>query len=101
MKSNIKRIKLEIAFSELCDSKKYEQVLFWGRLKGEQFNYYIALAIKFKDQYEFPAKKFFYCTNKDYIFKELPPLITQFKEFIEEYNELFSGNPEKVLWKNE
>ena len=100
-KSNFKRVKLEIAIGEVCDSKKFDQLLFWGRIQGEQFNYYVVLALKFKAQYEFPSKKFFYCSNKDYIFKELPPLITQFKDLIEEHNQLFSGNPEKILWKNE
>jgi len=68
------RLKLELGLTELCDSSKYDQIKFWGRIRGEKSHYYIAQALKIKNEFEFPRKKFFYATD-NFIFKELPPLI--------------------------
>lgn len=100
MKGNIKRIKLEIGLQEICESKKYDQILFWGRIRGLKSNYYIAMAIKFHGQYEFPAKKFFFATE-NFVFKDLPQIIAQFKTRIEDFNTEFEGNPEKIIWEME
>ena len=100
MKGNIKRIKLDIGLQEICDNNKYDQVLFWGRIRGLKSNYYIAMAIKFHGQYEFPAKKFFYSTE-NFVFKELPQIIAQFKTRIEYFNSELEGNPEKIIWEIE
>ena len=56
------------------------------------------MALKFKNQYEFPAKKFFYATS-NFVFKELPYIEAQFKERVEQFNDEFFGNPEKILWE--
>ncbi len=94
------RVKLNIGLQELCDSSKFDQILFWGRIRGVSEDYYIALGLVFKDQFEFPAKKFFFA-GKDFKFKELPPIISQFKDLVEDFNGNFDGNPEKVLWESQ
>ena len=97
-KGKLSRLRLDIGMKQLSDPELFDQVLFWGRLTGEQSNYYIALALKF-NEYEFPLKKFYYATE-DFVFKPLPSIIEQFKDKVEEFNGEFSGNPTKVLWED-
>lgn len=92
------RLKLDVGLRKLADPTKFDEVCFWGRIRGAQKNYYIALALKF-DAYEFPLKKFFYCTD-DFEFKPLPPVVAQFKDMVEEHNGEFSGDPDKILWED-
>jgi len=41
----------------------FEELLFWGRIEAaNEQNYYIALGVCFEDRYEFPEKKFFWCS---------------------------------------
>lgn len=98
MKGILTRLKLDISLRKLADPNKYDDVLFWGRITGSQNNYYIALALKF-DTYEFPFKRFFYCTD-NFEFKPLPALIAQFKDMVEGYNGEFSGDQDRVLWED-
>lgn len=54
------RIKLDLTLSKLADKTKFDQVLFWGKIEGMTKDYYIAEALKFENQYEFPEKLFFW-----------------------------------------
>jgi len=71
-------------------------VLFWGRIRGTQKDYYLALGLSFQNQYEFPCKRFYWATSSNYHFKALPPIIPEFAETTEEFRNLFTGNPEAV-----
>jgi len=82
----------------LADPEKFDDLRFWGRIIGEKSNYYFALALKF-DSYEFPLKKFFFCTD-NFEFKLLPPVIAQFKDRVEMVNNEFIGDPEHILWED-
>lgn len=59
-------------------------------------DYYIAMGVFFKNQYEFPLKKFYFCTDS-FVFSVLPPLITKHKNKVDEFRTYFSGQLEKVL----
>jgi len=41
----------------------FDELLFWGRVSGLKADYYIAMGICYKDRYEFPEKKFYWCSS--------------------------------------
>ena len=47
---------LEIGLRELHNKEKVEQLNFWGKITGEEGNYYIALGLNYTNHYEFPEK---------------------------------------------
>ncbi|CAD8082384.1 unnamed protein product [Paramecium primaurelia] len=90
------KIKLEIALIKLSQTQTFDQLLFWGRIEGTVANYYIAIGLNFKNNFEFPHKTFFYTANLKE-FQNLPPLNPEYKEQVETFRQLFSGQPEKIL----
>lgn len=90
------RMKLEIALLRLNETEKFEQILFWGRIEGTDKDYYIALGVNFKGQYEFPTKKFFWSSN-DFKFSELPAINPEYKDKVGAIRQPFSGKPEEIL----
>lgn len=64
---------------------------------GLNSDYYIAVSYTYTGMYEFPVKKFFWTTSKDYEFAEMPELNDQHKEFINREASIFEGNPKKKL----
>jgi len=41
----------------------FDELLFWGRISGLKADYYIAMGVCYKDRYEFPEKKFYWCSS--------------------------------------
>lgn len=75
----------------------FEELMFWGRISGNERDYYIAVGLTYNGQYEFPNKRFFFATSANFEFTAFPELNTQHES---EYNGLtgnFTGNPEFVL----
>jgi len=53
----------------------FEELLFWGRVAAAKSDYYIALGVCYKDRYEFPEKKFYWCSQaNNMIFEAFPDL---------------------------
>ena len=50
-------------------AEDFEELLFWGKVQGTAFDYYIAMGVNYKSQYEFPTKTYFWATSKDFKFK--------------------------------
>jgi radial spoke head protein 9 len=50
--------------------------MFWGKICGLNQDYYIAVAVTYAGQYEFPLKQFFYTLSNTpaFTFKEMPAL---------------------------
>lgn len=90
------RMKLEIALLKLNETQKFEQILFWGRIEGVEKDYYIALGLNFKGQYEFPTKKFFWSSN-DFKFAELPPINPTYNDLVETLRTPFTGKHETLI----
>lgn len=90
------RMKLEIALLRLNETEKFEQILFWGKIEGTEKDYYIALGLNFKGQYEFPIKKFFWSSN-DFKFAELPAVNPEYKDKVGTFRQPFIGKAEEVL----
>ncbi len=69
-------MQLEMALCQLRSSVKACEVMFWGKVCGLNQDYYIAVAVTYRDQYEFPLKQFFYTLSSTpaFAFKEMPAL---------------------------
>ena len=78
-----------MAMQQLLNSSQpsdFEELLFWGRVSAAKGDYYIALGICYRERYEFPEKKFFWCSKANNMtFQAFPPLNDQHKE---EYDKL-------------
>lgn len=54
-----------------------------------------------EDEYEFPAKKFYWSLD-NFVFHELPPMVTVHADKLEGLRTMFEGSPDKKVWeKNE
>lgn len=69
-------MQLEMALCQLRCSVQACEVMFWGKICGLNQDYYIAVAVTYKDQYEFPLKQFYYTLSNTpaLAFKEMPAL---------------------------
>lgn len=54
------RMRLELALLKITENYKFDNIYFWGRIEGVERDYYIALGIQYKGQYNFPKKQFFW-----------------------------------------
>lgn len=88
---------LEVGLNEICQREAFDELRFWGRIRGKESNYYIAVAYKFTE-FEFPAKKFWFATS-NFVFSPLPKLNPLFAAKLEELNQPFSGNPDAALFE--
>ena len=91
------RLKLEIALNDLQLSIKSEVTLFWGKIIGVDRDYYIAVALYFKEKQDFPKKTFFFCTSHNFTFTLLPDTKDYHIKIASESNTYFLGNPETIL----
>ena len=66
------RTRLELAMLKLTEHYQFDSLYFWGRIEGVERDYYIALGVNDKGEYEFPKKRFFWCSSMNYTFSELP-----------------------------
>ena len=60
------RMRLELALLKLSENYQFDSLQFWGRVEGVEKDYYIALGLQLKGEYEFPKKKFFWCSGSNY-----------------------------------
>lgn len=95
------RYKLEIALNNLHMDVKSEEMWFWGKIVGVEKDYYIALAIFFREHHLFPKKKFFFCNSSNFVFSEMPEVLDHHLKDMEKFNTYFIGNPDIILEKYE
>jgi radial spoke head protein 9 len=93
------RFKLEIALNNLHLDIKSEEMWFWGKIIGVEKDYYIALAMNFKDHQLFPKKKFYFCNSSNFVFSEMPEVLDHHLKDMDRFNTYFIGNPEIILEK--
>ena len=89
------RVRLEVGLYDLQSSSTFDELSFWGRVRGTEDDYYIAIGLKFSE-YEFPAKALFYATS-NFHFQRLPPANPLFQKLVEELNDVFTGKPDTFL----
>ena len=99
-KHNLKfRIKLDIAIKELDAKEKLEKLVFWGKIRGEESDYYIAVGYNYTGHYEFPEKRFFFAPQ-NFKFEPLPETFDYHdQDFRKHYYTPLKGNPELIIKK--
>jgi radial spoke head protein 9 len=91
------RFKLEIALNNLHLDIKSDEMWFWGKITGVEKDYYIAVALFFREHYQFPGRKFFFCNSSNFIFSELPEIQDHHINSFLKFNTYFIGNPDIIL----
>lgn len=91
------RMQLEGALNILQTKNDDEELTFWGKISGIKNDYYIAMAIQYRDMYEFPVKKFYWALSNDFTFREMPSLTEQHDVVININNSYFIGDPARML----
>jgi len=64
---------------------------------GIKNDYYIAVALVYTGQFEFPTKKFYWCLSNDFSFNEMPGLNDAHSAFVDRDKSFFTGEPNKKL----
>ena len=93
------KIKLETTLDSLKEEYKCEEMLFWGKIMGVEKDYYIALGLNYKEQRDFPLKKFFFASSTNFVFSELPEIKEHHIPDFQKFNSYFIGNPDIILVK--
>ena len=91
------KMNIELSLLKIYEHEDFEEVLFWGKIRGIMKDYYIAMALNYKSFKEYPSKRFFWCTNQNWSFAELSPLLDSDKEFVEQFNMNFTGEHDRIL----
>jgi radial spoke head protein 9 len=74
-------------------STKHEELYFWGKINGEENDYFIAFGINYKNNYGFPKKIFYYAPSNTYKFEILPDT------YKKTYWKSFKGKPDDIIKK--
>ena len=91
---------MDIALKELHLKTKHEELFFWGKIIGEENDYFIAYGINFEGHYGFPKKDFYYAPSNDYKFEELPVTFPYHdQDFLNSYTKPLKGKPEEIIKK--
>ena len=81
-------------------STKHEELYFWGKINGEEFDYFIAFGINFRHNYGFPKKIYYYTPSNTFKFEELPETFPYHDEdFKKTYWKALKGKPEDIIKK--
>jgi len=85
---------------ELHLATKHEELYFWGKITGEENDYFISFGINFRNNYGFPKKIFYYTTSNTFKFEELPETFDYHdKDFKNTYWKALKGKPEDIIKK--
>ena len=95
------RMQLEMALMALYEKEQCEELTFWGKINGLKNDYFIAMALRYTDMYEFPVKTFYWAVSNEFVFKEMPQITEQHDAIIDADSSYFLGEPAKVLSKKE
>jgi len=91
------RLQVELSLLELTQKEDFEDLLFWGKIKGVSRDYFLSLGLKYRGQYEFPLKRFFWCNSVSWSFAELPSVNPNDSAKADQFNSFFTGDHGKVL----
>lgn len=72
------RFQLHMALQQLLNNSvatDFDELLFWGRVSGKAADYYVAMGVCYQNRYEFPEKKFYWCSPANQmVFEAFPAL---------------------------
>ena len=89
-----------MALNELHIETKHEELYFWGKINGEENDYFIAFGINYKNNYGFPKKIFYYAPSNTFKFELLPDTYEYHDDdFKKTYWKVLKGKPEEIIKK--
>ena len=91
-------MQLEMGLNKLNSGMDCDELCFWGKITGLKNDYYIAMGLKFRENYEFPTKSFFWALNTDFDFRGMPSLNSAHDAKVNADNTYFTGEPTRVLF---
>jgi len=91
------RMQVELSLLELVQKEDFEELLYWGKIRGLSRDYFVAMGLKYRGQYEFPLKRFFWCNSVTWAFSELPSVNPNDSDKADKFNSFFTGDHTKVL----
>lgn len=62
------RMQVKLSLLELVKKEDFDDILFWGKIKGITRDYFLGMGLKYQGQYEFPQKRFFWCNSVTWSF---------------------------------
>lgn len=68
---------------------------------GTVKDYFIAIGINYKGNYQFPTKDFFWASSSNYAFAKLPDMLEQHKADIDAISTPFTGEHDLILKESE
>lgn len=91
-------MQLEMGLSQLNCKQDCDELCFWGKINGLKNDYYIAMGLNFRGNYEFPTKSFFWALSTDFEFRGMPSLNSAHDEKINADTTYFTGEPARVIF---
>jgi radial spoke head protein 9 len=91
------QMNINLSLLKLHENENFDEVNFWGKIRGVYKDYYIAQTLNFKGHLEFPHIRFFWCTAQTWLFAELPNFSAGDEQYISRFNNAFSGEHDRVL----
>jgi len=86
---------LEIAMVQRANDEQFSSMYFWGKIQGTTDDYLIAYGLL--PSYDYPQKKFFFCTSSNYTLQQMPVIDAELTQKAEAVEGMFSGEPDKPL----
>ena len=80
---------------------EFEELLFWGRVSGTRADYYIAMGVTYKHQYEFPTKSFFFASSNDFVFRKFRDMNRQHEAEYDKILTPFIGDSTHIYIKED
>ncbi len=60
-------------------------------------DYYVAMALRYVGQTDFPEKQFFWCSSTTWVFAQMPKVQDEQKQNFDQMKTFFSGEFDRVL----
>lgn len=86
---------LEIAMVQRSNDEGFIKLLFWGKIMGTNQDYLVCYGLL--PSYDYPQKKFFFCTTSNYVLQQMPVIDAELTQKAEAVEGMFSGEPDKPL----
>lgn len=86
---------LEVELSKRRLEEGFDRVFFWGRITGTDADYLVVYGLENSE--EWPKKKFYFCTTKNFELQSFGELTPEFRERSAELNTRFKGDPTLLL----
>lgn len=87
--------KLQISIIQRKNDEGFSKLYFWGKILGKEADYLICYGLL--PSYDFPQKKFYFCTTSTFELAQLPEVSSEFAEKASSVEGMFKGDPAFLL----